>query len=69
MLCEKLSLSDMNRVMEAYFSRYLEIVRAAGGAVTELQGDGLVALFEGPSLRKDSARAVLARPPDPGGHA
>jgi class 3 adenylate cyclase len=59
-LCEDLSLGEMNRVLEVYFSRYLEIVHAAGGAVTELLGDGLVALFEGPSLRRDSARAVLA---------
>jgi adenylate cyclase len=59
-LCEDLSLGEMNRLMEVYFSRYLEIVHAADGAVTELLGDGLVALFEGPSLRKDSRRAVVA---------
>ena len=59
-LCEDLSLREMNRVMEVYFSRYLEIIHAAGGGVTELLGDGLVALFEGPSLRTDSNRAVRA---------
>lgn len=59
-LCEDLSLGEMNRLMEVYFSRYLELVHAADGAVTELLGDGLVALFEGPSLRTDSRRAVLA---------
>ncbi len=50
----------MNRVLEVYFFRYLEIVHAAGGGVTELLGDGLVALFEGPSLRTGSTRAVRA---------
>ncbi|MGH7266383.1 MAG: adenylate/guanylate cyclase domain-containing protein [Candidatus Rokuibacteriota bacterium] len=59
-LCEDLSLSEMNRLMEVYFSRYLDVVHAAGGGVTELLGDGLVALFEGPSLRTDSTRAILA---------
>lgn len=59
-LCEDLSLAEMNRVLEIYFSRYLDIVRERGGAVTEVLGDGLLALFEGSSLRKDSTRAILA---------
>jgi class 3 adenylate cyclase len=59
-LCQKLSLRAMNGVHEAYFSRYLDIIEVAGGAVTELLGDGLVALFQGPSLGKDSRQAILA---------
>ncbi len=59
-LCEDLRPMEMNRVIETYFSRYLDIVRGAGGEVTEVLGDGLVALFEGPSVREDTARAILA---------
>jgi class 3 adenylate cyclase len=59
-LCEDLPPSEMTRVIETYFSRYLDIVRDAGGEVTELLGDGLVALFEGPSIREDVTHAALA---------
>jgi len=59
-LCEDLPPSQMTRVIETYFSRYLDVVRDAGGEVTELLGDGLVALFEGPSIREDIARAARA---------
>jgi class 3 adenylate cyclase len=46
-LCEDLSPRAMNSLIEAYFSRHLDIVRRFGGEVTELSGDGLLALFEG----------------------
>lgn len=59
-LCEDLRPKEMNRVIETYFSRYLDIVRAGGGEVTEVLGDGLVALFEGLSIRENTARAILA---------
>ena len=59
-LCEDLPPKEMNRVIETYFSRFLDIVREAGGEVTEVLGDGLVALFEGPSIRENTARAILA---------
>lgn len=59
-LCQDLPPYQMHRVIETYFSRYLDIVRDTGGEVTELLGDGLVALFEGPSIREDITHAVLA---------
>ena len=59
-LCEDLAPKEMNRVIETYFSQYLDVVRETGGEVTEVLGDGLVALFEGPSLRQDTVRAVGA---------
>lgn len=59
-LCEDLPPNEMNRVIETYFSRHLDVVRAAGGEVTEVLGDGLVALFEGRSLRENTGRAVRA---------
>jgi class 3 adenylate cyclase len=50
----------MHRVIERYFSRYLDAVREAGGEVTEILGDGLVAVFEGRDLREDGRRAITA---------
>lgn len=61
-LCEDLPPREMNEVREAYFSKYLDIVRAAGGEVTEVLGDGLLALFEGPDLTENvSAALTVAR--------
>lgn len=57
-LCEDLPPREMNGVIERYFSAYLDVVRRAGGEVTEILGDGLLALFEGDRLERN-ARAAL----------
>jgi class 3 adenylate cyclase len=57
-LCEELEPEEMNAVIEGYFSAYLDVVREAGGEVTEILGDGLLALFEATAVR-DAARAAL----------
>lgn len=57
-LCEDLPPREMNEVRETYFSAYLDIVRAAGGEVIEVLGDGLLALFEGADF-KENVRAAL----------
>lgn len=57
-LCEDLEPDQMNEVIERYFSAYLDVVRGAGGEVTEVLGDGLLALFEAEAVR-DAARAAL----------
>jgi class 3 adenylate cyclase len=49
-LCDDLPLREMTEVIEVYFGRYLDAVRAAGGDVTEVLGDGVLAIFEGPDL-------------------
>lgn len=59
-LCEDLPPQEMSQMLESYFSRYLDIVREAGGEVTEIMGDGLLALFEGPSLEENTASAIRA---------
>lgn len=59
-LCEDLPPLAMERVIEKYFSSFLDVVRDRGGEITEILGDGLLALFEGPSLRADAARALSA---------
>jgi len=58
-LCEDLPPRAMHRAIETYFSRYLDIVRESGGDVTEVLGDGLVALFEA-SRKSNLHRAVDA---------
>ncbi len=57
-LCEDLSPGEMNALLETYFSAFLDVVRAPGGDVTEVMGDGLVALFEADDVRL-AARAAL----------
>lgn len=57
-LCEDLPPREMNRVIERYFSRFLDVVRDSGGEMTEVLGDGFVALFEGSSLRENARRAL-----------
>lgn len=49
-LCEALSPREMNEVIERYFAEYLDVVHRSGGEVTEVLGDGLLALFEGADL-------------------
>jgi len=57
-LCEDLPPREMNEAIERYFSAYLDVIRGAGGEVTEVLGDGLLALFEGDHLEV-SARAAF----------
>lgn len=66
-LCEDLSPREMNAVIERYFSEYLDVIREAGGEITEILGDGLLALFEGAGLEPNvraafgAALAIQAR--------
>jgi len=50
-LCEDLPPREMNGVIESYFSEFLTVIRKSGGEVTEVLGDGLLALFEGRGLK------------------
>ena len=59
-LCEDLPPREMDHVIERYFSRFLDVVRDQGGEVTEVLGDGLLALFPGKSLRRDATNALVA---------
>ena len=59
-LCEDLPPREMARVIERYFSRFLDSVRESGGEITEILGDGLLALFLGGSARRDETRALSA---------
>ncbi len=59
-LCEDLPPIEMDRVIERYFSRFLDVVRDQGGEVTEVLGDGLLALFLGKSAKSDATHALVA---------
>ena len=59
-LCEDLSPGEMNALLETYFSEFLDVVRAAGGEVTEVMGDGLLALFEADDARRSALAALHA---------
>lgn len=59
-LCEDLPPEEMNELLETYFSEFLDAVRAAGGEVTEVMGDGLLALFEADEARATPMAALRA---------
>jgi class 3 adenylate cyclase len=59
-LCEDLPPEQMNELLETYFSEFLDAVRAAGGEVTEVMGDGLLALFEADDARPPAGSALRA---------
>lgn len=59
-LCEDLAPWEMNALFETYFSAFLDEVRAAGGEVTEVMGDGLLALFEADDVRHSALAALRA---------
>jgi class 3 adenylate cyclase len=46
-LTEELPSIQLNQMIEAYFSSFLEIIRAHRGEVTETAGDGLMVIFQG----------------------
>jgi DNA-binding response OmpR family regulator len=47
-------------MVEKYFSRYLDVIHAHGGDVTETSGDGLMVVFPGNDPREHAANAVKA---------
>lgn len=59
-LCEDLPPREMARVIERYFSRFFDVVRDAGGEVTEILGDGLLALFLAQRPGANATRALSA---------
>ena len=59
-LCEDLPPREMARVIERYFSRFFDAVRQAGGEITVILGDGLLALFLAQSPGANAAKALSA---------
>jgi class 3 adenylate cyclase len=54
-LSEELDPLVLGKAIERYFSRYLEEIQRHGGAVNQIAGDGLMALFEEPKLHAQQA--------------
>jgi class 3 adenylate cyclase/HAMP domain-containing protein len=46
-LSEQLEAKRLNQLVQTYFSRFLEIIRAHHGDVNETAGDGLMVIFQG----------------------
>lgn len=65
-LSERLAPDVLNRLIERYFSTFLDCIHAAGGDINETTGDGFMAIFQVPDpqrhalLAVDTALALLA---------
>jgi class 3 adenylate cyclase/HAMP domain-containing protein len=59
-LSERLSRATLNEVVERYFSRFLTPIRAEGGEVNEIAGDGLMIVFQAGEPGEHAASAVRA---------
>lgn len=64
-LSQKLPMDDLNRLVEHYFSVYLDCIQKFGGDISETSGDGLMAIFHNKSpishacLAAETALALL----------
>jgi class 3 adenylate cyclase len=57
-LCEQLPLVVLNRLVERYFSTFLDCIHEAGGDINETAGDGFMAIFQGPDIYAHTVTAV-----------
>jgi class 3 adenylate cyclase len=57
-LSEKLSLRGLNRLVEQYFSTFLDRIYEADGDINEITGDGFMAIFQDTAPQKHAIRAV-----------
>ena len=55
-LSEQLAPQQLNRMIQAYFSSFLEIIRAHHGDVNETAGDGLMVIFQSEGNRTRHAQ-------------
>ena len=53
-LSEQLEARRLNQLVQTYFGRFLEIIRAHQGDVNETAGDGLMVIFQRPIAREPS---------------
>lgn len=60
-LAEELDARRLNRLVQTYFSSFLEIIHAHGGDVNETAGDGLMVIFQaGPAVADHALNAARA---------
>ena len=59
-LLQKYSIEWINRIIEAYFSIFFDLIQKNGGDVNEMAGDGMMVIFLDPEPKGHTAKAVLA---------
>jgi DNA-binding response OmpR family regulator len=57
-LCEQLPLEVLNRLVERYFSTFLDRIHEAGGDINETAGDGFMAIFQAADVYAHPVTAV-----------
>jgi CheY-like chemotaxis protein len=57
-LCEQLPLEVLNRLVERYFSTFLDRIHEAGGDINETTGDGFMAIFQATDVQAHTVTAV-----------
>ena len=57
-LCEQLPLEVLNRLVERYFSTFLDRIHEAGGDINETAGDGFMAIFQATDVHAHTVTAV-----------
>ena len=57
-LSEQLPPNTLNRLVERYFSAFLDDIQEAGGDINETAGDGFMAIFQAADRRLHSQKAV-----------
>jgi adenylate cyclase len=58
-LCEHRRTEDVLMILNAFYERACEIIRAHGGHVNKFLGDGVLALFGAPEKQADHAHAAV----------
>jgi class 3 adenylate cyclase len=59
-LSAQMALDEVNRLVERYFSAFLDEILSCGGEVNETAGDGLMVTFRDGDLRRHARAAVSA---------
>src|SRR3989442_12588783 len=57
-LCEQLRLEVLKRLVEQYFSIFLDRIHEAGGDINETTGDGFMAIFQATDVQAHTVTAV-----------
>lgn len=59
-LSEEISAETLNRLVEKYFSAFLDLILSRGGEINETAGDGVMAIFAGGTADAHALNAVNA---------
>ena len=57
-LCEQLPLEMLNRLVERYFSTFMDRIHEVGGDINETAGDGFMAIFQAADMQVHAVTAV-----------